>query len=56
MVARLLMAREGNDTRPNISMVIDYLCEEYRDRVMSEGDPTLLEEAATWLAKQRVPA
>ena len=54
MVARLLMAREGRDAEANINEVIGYLCEEYRDRVMSEGDPTLMEEAAVWLAKSGV--
>ena len=45
MVARLLVARGGRDVDDNLNAVISWLCEEYRDRVMSEGDPTLMEVA-----------
>ena len=46
MVARLLVARGGRDVESNINSVIEWLCVEYRSRVMSVGDPSLLVVAA----------
>jgi uncharacterized protein YeeX (DUF496 family) len=47
IVARLLTARQGVDAEANINKVIDYLCDEYHNRVAN----TLMEEAEVWMAK-----
>jgi hypothetical protein len=49
MVARLLVAKYGRDVDENIDKVIDYLCEEYRDRCGTRGSPSLMELAGLLL-------
>jgi hypothetical protein len=49
MVARLLVAKGGRNVDENIGKVIEYLCEEYRDRCGAEGEPSLMELAVALL-------